>query len=117
MLGGPALVAIAAIVIFFIGQWAAGIYSTRLGKADASEIVIDEVVGQFIALLPFFLVGRADWLIFALAFTFFRLFDIAKPWPVSLADKRHDSFGVMLDDVLAGLYAALLGTGALYFAL
>ena len=83
---------------------------------DPSEIVIDEVVGQWIALLPIASIvtsreagrpsrfGPAGSLLFAL----FRLFDITKPWLVGWADKRDDATGVMLDDVIAGIFAAHL---------
>ena len=81
---------------------------------DPSEIVIDEVTGQFIALLP---LSYASWMhgidILAMwpgwiaAFALFRLFDITKPGPIGWADRRGDALGVMLDDVIAGIFAAI----------
>lgn len=104
------------IAVFLIGMWATAVYSAQAQKDDASEIVIDEVVGQWIALWPWlFLVQPTIWG-FGAAFLLFRLFDILKPWPVSLADRRHDAWGVMLDDVVAGLMAALLSWGIIYHA-
>ena len=75
------------------------------GKKDPSEVVIDEVLGQLIALL-----ACENMAEMALAFGLFRLFDIWKPWPVSWADKMggtltQDTIGIILDDVLAGLLA------------
>lgn len=75
------------------------------GKKDPSEIVIDEVLGQMIALL-----ACESWVEISLAFVLFRLFDIWKPWPVSWADKMggtptKDTVSIILDDVLAGLLA------------
>jgi phosphatidylglycerophosphatase A len=95
-----ARLAIAALW-FLVGVPATAKTSAALGKDDPKEVVVDELVGQGIALAlagPF--VGNV-----VLGFVLFRVFDIAKPWPVSWADKRHDAFGVMFDDVLAGVYA------------
>jgi len=113
-LGGPWLLLIATFAAFFIGIWATA-HETR-GKADhdPSEIVIDEVVGQWIALLPLSFgaayVGApvtALWPGWIAAFVLFRLFDITKPGPVGWADRRGDPAGVMLDDVIAGVFAAI----------
>ena len=111
--GFPALLC-ATLIIFFIGWWAT-IQETR-GKEnhDPGEIVIDEVVGQWIALMPFsYILWRHDvpslpWPGLVAAFIAFRLFDILKPWPVSWADRKNTAFGVMLDDVLAGILAAIV---------
>tara|TARA_R110002110_G_scaffold408202_1_gene629645 strand:+ start:450 stop:920 length:471 start_codon:yes stop_codon:yes gene_type:complete len=94
----------AAIVAFAIGTWAAGAYATASGKPDPSEVVIDEVAAIWLVLafVPFTIAG---W---ALAFAAFRLFDVVKPWPVSLADaKLHGGFGIMFDDIVAAIYAML----------
>ncbi|MFK7881962.1 phosphatidylglycerophosphatase A, partial [Roseobacter sp.] len=79
-----------------------------------SEIVVDELVGQWIALLP---LSYAAWSMgidildmwpgWITAFALFRLFDILKPGPVGWADRRGDPLGVMLDDVIAGVFAAI----------
>lgn len=84
--------------------------ATRMGVHDHGGIVWDEFVGQWIALLP--LVPVAAWdahtlLFTAIGFAFFRLFDIWKPWPVRWADRRVEGgFGIMLDDLIAGVMAA-----------
>lgn len=83
---------------------------------DPGEVVIDEVAGQWVALLfpafAFWSRGMEDWALAAwpgwvAAFVFFRLFDIWKPWLVGRADRRGDPAGVMLDDLWAGLFAGL----------
>ncbi|MDD2875748.1 MAG: phosphatidylglycerophosphatase A [Acidiphilium sp.] len=79
----------------------------RTGKAsqDPGWIVIDEVAGQMIALLGLpYLTGSGV----VLAFLLFRLFDIRKPWPISLADARPDALGIMADDWIAGGFAAVI---------
>lgn len=108
--------AIATIAIFFIGWWATAAATRGKGDHDPGEIVIDEVVGQWIALWPLsfglWWIGT-DPAIFPYpgwigGFLMFRLFDIWKPGPVGWADRRHDALGVMLDDVIAGILAALV---------
>lgn len=105
--GLPALLA-AIILIAAIGTWAAHEFSRQSGIHDDKRIVVDEVLGQWIALIP---AGTA-WPYIVLAFVLFRFFDIVKPWPVSYADKHiHSALGVMLDDVLAGLMAGFILLG------
>jgi phosphatidylglycerophosphatase A len=92
-----------AILIFFvIGVWSGTVLEEIYGH-DAGEITIDEFVGQWIAL---FLLPKT-LLAVALAFAFFRVFDIAKPEPVNALQKLPKGWGVMLDDVMAGVYANL----------
>jgi len=95
----------ALIVVFVLGVWAAGHYSKASGKDDDGAIVIDEVAGQWITLL----LVPADPVLYAIGFVLFRAADIVKPWPISLADRKiGGGFGVMFDDVLAGVLAALI---------
>ena len=112
--GGPALTIAACVAVFVLGWWAT--QRATLGEADhdPSEIVIDEVAGQWIALLPLSIgaahVGAditALWPGWLVGFLAFRAFDITKIGPIGWADRRHDALGVMLDDVIAGLFAAL----------
>ncbi len=98
----PLLAASGALLI--VGVWASALHSTTLGTHDAGEIVVDEVVGQWmvLAVAPFSPLG---WLV---AFLLFRFFDVVKPWPISWIDRRvSGGWGIMLDDVVAGLFAAL----------
>lgn len=93
---------IAIIIIFFLGIPASSAGEKYFKKKDPGEIVIDEVAGQMIALL-FIPLTLAYY--FA-GFLLFRIFDIFKPFPIGLIDKKmHGGLGIMLDDVLAGLYA------------
>ncbi len=97
-----------------LGYWAARAETRGGGDPDPAEIVVDEVVGQWIALFPLsaglWFAGVAPqvfpWPGWLGAFLMFRLFDIWKPWPVSWADRRPGALGIMLDDILAGLMAA-----------
>lgn len=96
--------ALVTLALFIVGTWAAGYAERDLGRHDAGQVVIDEVAGYMVTMflapaLPL------NWL---WGFVFFRLFDIVKPWPVSWADKKiPGALGVMVDDVLAGVYAWL----------
>ncbi|WP_368188120.1 phosphatidylglycerophosphatase A [Aestuariibius sp. HNIBRBA575] len=112
--GGPLLLAIGVLVSFALGWWATAQETRGKEDHDPSEIVIDEVAGQWIALLPVSIgASHAGASIFALwpgiltAFLLFRLFDITKPSLIGWADRRGDALGVMLDDVFAGIIAAL----------
>ena len=113
--GFPALF-LATVFVFFLGWWATVQETAGAADHDPGEIVIDEVVGQWIALFPLsgglWAMGSQivilPWPGLVFGFLFFRLFDIFKPWPVSWADKKSTAFGVMLDDVLAGIMAALV---------
>jgi len=93
------LLAILSIIVSTIAE-------QRLG-CDARPIVIDEVVGQWLALLW----CPHSWIWFAGGFVLFRVFDIFKPFPVRASQKLPGGWGVTIDDILAGLYAAL----CLYF--
>ena len=97
----------AVALAFAIGTWASNVAIARLHVADPGAVVVDEFVGQWIALLPL-VAAPQTWPWIVIAFALFRLFDVWKPWPVSWADRRvKGGFGVMLDDVIAGVYAAL----------
>jgi phosphatidylglycerophosphatase A len=100
-MGGPVVVLAAIVACFMIGWWASSVYVRRTGAEDPGEVVIDEVAGQWLVLLA----APLDPLSYLVAFVLFRLFDIWKPWPVRWADRRvGGGLGIMLDDILAGLY-------------
>lgn len=104
-LGGPGLLAFAAIALFALGCWAADIALRETQTQDPGWIVVDEVAGQWLTLLA----APASLLGYASAFILFRVFDIWKPWPIGWADRKLEGgFGVMADDVLAAVYAALV---------
>ncbi len=97
----------ALVLAFAVGVWTCNWVVHTLHIDDPGVAVWDEFVGQWIALAPLLWLSRTwSWVI--VAFILFRIFDIVKPWPVSLADQCVDGgLGVMFDDVLAGIYAAL----------
>ena len=93
------------VVLFLAGIWLCGESSRRLGVHDHGGIVWDEIVGMYLTLM----VIPPEPLWVALAFLAFRLFDIWKPWPIrDLDHSLQGGLGIMLDDVVAALYAALL---------
>lgn len=113
-IGGTWLVLVMIPLVYFAGIWGTRAEIERTGIEDPSHVVVDEVVGQWIALLPV-LIGAdhaganvlALWPGWITAFVAFRAFDILKPGPIGWADRRGDVTGVMLDDVFAGIAAAL----------
>lgn len=108
---------IAACILFVIGEYATRIVlSDKKNGQDPGFVVIDEVVGQLLTFV--FIANFHPTLYFyILGFAFFRFFDILKPWPVSYFDKKvHTAFGVMMDDVCAGLYGSIL-LGIIYLIL
>jgi len=99
---------------FGVGVWASNVASRALGVADHRSIVWDEFIGQWIALIPLLLpafrpTSPATWWSVAAGFVLFRLFDVWKPWPIGWLDRRvKDGLGVMIDDVIAGVFAAVV---------
>lgn len=89
--------------IFMLGGLAANRAEKLLDKKDPGEVVIDELAGVWLAMLPF--KAASFWLLLS-AFVCFRIFDIAKPWPVHASENwLPGGFGIMIDDIMAGLYA------------
>ena len=122
-IGGLPLLALGIVAAFLKGWWATAKMTEGSEDHDPSEIVIDELVGQWIALLPLSYAAwsmeisiLAMWPGWIAAFALFRFFDITKLGPIGWADRRGDPLGVMLDDVIAGVFAALgvVALAALY---
>ena len=92
-------------LLFVIGVWCCGVCAKSLGVHDHGAIVWDEVVGLLVTMVA---VPRSLlWIV--LGFALFRFFDILKPWPINWIDARvHGGLGIMLDDVIAGVFAALV---------
>ena len=115
---GPYVLIIGTVALFFIGMQASNNVKKSARKKDLGFIVVDEVVGQWIALLPLpFLYNLVDpdffyWFFVPMAvvaFLAFRIFDIWKPWPINYVDKNvPGGLGIMLDDVIAGIYALVI---------
>jgi phosphatidylglycerophosphatase A len=95
-----------ALALLF-GIPASTIVARESGRHDPQFVVVDEVIGQWIALLG----SRADWRHALIALILFRLFDITKPFPLRQLEKLPEGWGIVLDDVGAGLYA--LGVASL----
>jgi len=112
----PVAYAVFLVATFALGVWACNWAVRRTNVDDPSFVVWDEFVGQWIALLPLIVLARSAWWTIA-GFILFRIFDIWKPWPVSLADRDvGGGLGVMVDDVVAGAYAAIvLGVALVLF--
>jgi phosphatidylglycerophosphatase A len=115
VMGGFALLAVATIAVCGLGWWAVGQAIQDSAEKDPSEIIIDEVAGQWVALWPVSLgaqmAGADFWALWpgvVTAFVAFRLFDIWKPGPIGWADQQKGAFGVMADDVIAGWIASLV---------
>ena len=98
----PALAFVFALACIFYGPWAERFY----GRKDPAPFVIDEVAGYLLAVS--FFPARPQFWVGVIAFVFFRIFDILKPFPIRTIERLPHGFGVVADDLVAGLYAALL---------
>ena len=99
------------VVIFFISLWSVSIFIKSLDNKDPNEVVIDEFIGQSIPICLYEIAHEGTketsqvLTFYFIMFILFRIFDIVKPYPVSYYDKNFkNSFGVIMDDVCAGLY-------------
>lgn len=113
-LGGFPLLAAATLICTVIGIWATAEMTKGQSNHDPSEIVIDEVAGQWLAIWAISYPAWAHdisitalWPGWVTAFVLFRLFDIRKPGPVGWADRKEGPVGVMMDDIIAGFLATL----------
>ncbi|MDE4190041.1 phosphatidylglycerophosphatase A [Phaeobacter gallaeciensis] len=114
LVGGFPLLAAMTLLCIAAGLWAAAEMTRGKEDLDPSEFVMDELAGQFLALwaisYPSWAHGidiTALWPGWVTAFVLFRLFDILKPGPVGWADRKKGAVGVMMDDVIAGIFAAI----------
>ena len=111
LLGGPWALLGAAVLAFLAGLWASGIYAAAHGSDDPGPVVIDEVAGQWLALV----LVPLDPLLYAVAFVAFRIFDVLKPWPANYFDQHlPGAWGIMMDDIAAAVYAGALTYGVVY---
>ena len=93
------------VLLLWPSIWAASRTARILNVKDPGVVVIDEVLGQWVTLLG---VAARGWKVFLAGFFLFRLFDIWKPWPVRSLEKLPEGLGIVMDDVAAGLYGALI---------
>jgi len=103
--GGRWLILVTLIAVFFLlGVVSSTFVEKDSGREDPSIVVVDEMVGMWIALflMPFSLKN------YIVAFVFFRAFDILKPFPIDHSQKFSGGWGIMIDDVIAGIYALVL---------
>jgi phosphatidylglycerophosphatase A len=103
----PLVIVISILVITFSGFWAASRTEELSGRKDPGKVVVDEVAGQMIALLPL-TVFVVTPLAVMVSFILFRFFDIVKPYPAGRLESLKGGFGIMCDDLVAGAYAAVL---------
>ena len=107
----PEIILISVIVVFFISLYSVNIFIKDLDNKDPKEVVIDEFIGQSIPICLYEIAHEGSKEIdqvqtfYFIMFILFRIFDIVKPYPVNYYDKKFkNSFGVIMDDVVAGLY-------------
>ena len=105
---------IGTVIVFYVGRWATDMITRGTDNHDPSEVVVDEVAGQWVALLPVVIGASMSnsalldlWPGWIAAFALFRLFDIKKPWIVGHYDRMDTPQGVMMDDICAGAMAAV----------
>lgn len=108
------VIALLIIMSFFVlaGSFACVKYAPfiidQTGKTDPGEIVADEFAGQALTFLALALLPQANICLVGISgFVFFRIFDIAKPWPIRKIEKLPQGWGILADDLLAGVYAAI----------
>ena len=132
------LTGILFVLLSILGVWSASCAASYTNSKDPQQVVIDEVAGQHLTLLLplipialphptahmdfsayaiFFALSLANWKYLLSGFILFRVFDIWKPWPIRRLEKLGGGWGIMADDWMAGLYAAMLLRVALYFGL
>jgi phosphatidylglycerophosphatase A len=94
-----------SFVLLYPAIWAAGVVAAQSGKGDPGFVVVDEVAGQWLTLAGAL---RFNWKTFVIAFVLFRFFDIVKPPPIRMIERVPGGSGIVLDDMMAGAYAALV---------
>lgn len=103
-----AVVLIAIVVVTVAGIWAGTRTEQLSGRKDPGKVVVDEVAGQFIALFPLTLFTRWSIAAVIVSFILFRFFDIVKPYPANRLQELNGGAGVMFDDLVAGVYGAVI---------
>ena len=103
-------------IMSLIGIWICGKTAEIIHVHDDGRIVWDEFAGQSITFLPLIYLQQISWTSVLIGFALFRLFDVWKPWPIRVVDQQvQGGFGIMLDDLIAGVWAALCIISYFYF--
>ena len=99
---------IAILLMSLVGIYICGKTARIMRVHDDGRIVWDEFAGQSITFLPLIYIGQMNWLWALAGFGLFRLFDVWKPWPIRVIDRQvGGGFGIMFDDIIAGIWAAI----------
>lgn len=108
--GSPLIAVVVVLILVFTvtGIWAGTRTEQLLGRKDPGKVVVDEVAGQFIALFPLTLFARWSTVAVIVSFILFRFFDIVKPYPANRLQDLNGGAGIMFDDLVAGVYAAVI---------
>jgi phosphatidylglycerophosphatase A len=107
-MGGQAGVAAAALAATAVGIWASSVVAGEVGLKDPQLVVIDEVAGFLVTMIP---VAHASWRAVLLGFVLFRAMDILKPWPIRRLEALPGGWGIVMDDVAAGAIGAVAMAG------
>jgi phosphatidylglycerophosphatase A len=104
----PLVIVVAILAVTFAGIWAGSRVEQVSGRKDPGKVVVDEVAGQMIALFPLTLFARWSTGAVILSFILFRFFDIVKPYPANRLQDLDGGMGIMFDDLVAGVYGAVV---------
>ena len=104
----PLVIIVAILAVTFVGIWAGSRVEQVSGRKDPGKVVVDEVAGQMIALFPLTLFARWSTGAVILSFILFRFFDIVKPYPANRLQDLDGGMGIMFDDLVAGVYGAVV---------
>ena len=103
-----AVIVVSTVVVTLVGIWAGTRTEQLSGRKDPGKVVVDEVAGQFIALFPLTLFTRWSIAAVIVSFILFRFFDIVKPYPANRLQELNGGAGIMFDDLVAGVYGAVI---------
>ena len=103
-----AVVLVSIVVVTIAGIWAASRTEALANRKDPSKVVVDEVAGQLISLFPLTLFTQRSIVAVIISFILFRFFDIVKPYPARRLEALKGGLGIMCDDLIAGVYAAVI---------
>ena len=104
----PLVIVVAILIVTFAGIWAGSRVEQVSGRKDPGKVVVDEVAGQMIALFPLTLFAQWSTGAVILSFILFRFFDIVKPYPANRLQDLEGGMGIMFDDLVAGVYGAVV---------